>query len=136
MARVSVWYVRLALLHFLGGVTVGAWQLATPARLVPVEGEMLRTVHIELLLVGWLVQLAFGVAVWILPFSRGVSSDCRLWCGWSALNGGLLLVVLGAGMGSVVLKLVGRGAEIGAVGTVLLVLWPRIRGVPRRDASE
>ena len=136
MARVSIWYVRAVLLHFLAGVSVGAWQLATPVRLVPVEGGLVRTVHIELLLVGWLVQLAFGVAVWILPFSRGVSSDRRLWGGWGALNGGLLLVVLGVRTESVVLELVGRGAEIGAVGAVLLVLWPRVRGVSRRDAGE
>jgi hypothetical protein len=53
--------------------------------------------HIHLLLVGWMVQLACGVAVWILPRldAAGSRGDLRLvWLCYAALNGGIVLAAL------------------------------------------
>jgi len=136
MPRISIWYVRTALLHFLLGVSVGAWELAASASLFPSGGEGLRSIHVHVLLVGWLVQLALGVATWILPFSRGVSSDSRLWGAWIGLNGGVLLSVVAGGMENGALALGGRIAALGAVGAILIVLWPRVRGIPRRSSEH
>ncbi len=131
MARVSVWYIRAALLHFFVGVTLGAWQLAATGGLLPEAPVMLRSVHVEVVLLGWLVQLAAGVASWILPFSGAVSEDRRFWGAWWALNGGILFVLAGACTDTALLFLLGRGGEL--VAGLLLVwgLWARLRPLPR-----
>jgi hypothetical protein len=85
------------------------------------------------MLVGWLCQLALGVAVWILPFSDQVSTDRRLWGAWGALNGGIASSVLAQGLSLFPLLIVGRGAEISAGVLVAWVLWPRVRGLPNRS---
>lgn len=136
MARISVWYIRTALLHFALGASVGAWRLASAGGLWPELSFSLRSLHVEGMLLGWVCQLALGVALWILPFSDRVSADKRLWAAWGALNGGILLVIAGqVGMMST-FALIGRGFEIGAVFLILLVLWPRVRGVPRPDRDR
>lgn len=132
MPRISVWFVRASLVHCLIGLSVGSWQLAHYGGLINVSLVALRLVHIEVMLLGWLVQLAFGVAVWILPFSREVSADRRLWSAWGLLNAGILLVVMGAFASDSVLPVIGRLAEIGAVGLVVGALWPRVRALPIR----
>lgn len=132
MPRISVWFVRAALVHCLVGFSVGAWQLATRGGLLAPPIVSLRPVHIEVVLVGWLVQLAIGVAVWILPFSRGVSHDRRLWSAWGLLNAGILFVVTGAFAPGSLLPVIGRVAEIGAGVLVVWVLWPRVQALPLR----
>ncbi len=88
--------------------------------------------HVEGVLIGWLMQLALGVAVWILPFSRDVSADRRLWAAWVCLNGGVLLTIGGAAGTGWMLALIGRAAEGGAGLLVAWVLWPRVRALPQR----
>lgn len=133
MARISVWFVRAALVHFALGATAGALRLAASGGGVPTISLALRPMHVEGMLLGWVCQLAFGVALWILPFSDRVSADRRLWAAWGMLNGGIAAVVaadwwVGAG-----LQVVGRTAEVGAVLLVLWVLWPRVRALPTRE---
>jgi len=132
MPRISVWFVRAALTHCLIGFSVGAWQLATRSGLLMPAPVSLRPVHVEVVLVGWLVQLAVGVAVWILPFSRGVSHDRRLWSAWGLLNAGIFFVVTGAFVPGSLLLVIGRLAEVGAAVLVVWVLWPRVRALPLR----
>jgi len=132
MARISVWFVRTALLHFALGATAGAWRLAAVADRWPSSRLPLRALHVEGMLLGWVCQLALGVALWILPFSRAVSEDPRFWGSWAALNGGILLVVAGQWSGASPLVVLGRAGEIGAVGLLIWGLWPRLRPPPRR----
>jgi len=131
MARISVWFVRAALLHFALGATAGAWRLAAVAAPWPSSGLPLRVLHVEGMLLGWGCQLALGVALWILPFSRAVSEDRRFWGAWAALNGGILLVVAGQWSGTSLLVVLGRAGEIGAVGLLIWGLWPRLQPIPR-----
>ena len=112
---------------------MGAWGLAAKSGLWPAFALPVRSLHVEVVLVGWVCQLALGVALWILPFSRSVSEDRRFWGAWGLLNGGVMLVVLGKGgglLGSVVL---GRVCEVGAAALLGWGLWPRLRPLPRRD---
>jgi len=132
MARISVWFVRAALLHFALGATVGAWRLAASGGVGLEAPALLRALHVEGMLLGWVCQLALGVALWILPFSDRVSADRRLWGAWAALNGGIILVGLahwGTWLG---LLVVGRGGEIVAGLLVIWVLWPRVRALQGR----
>ena len=52
------------------GFGMGAVILAVPASHLPAKVLRLGPAHVELLLVGWMVQLALGVAFWILPRDR------------------------------------------------------------------
>lgn len=127
MAPISVWYVRAALLHFALGTTVGAWGLAAKSGLWPAFPLAVRPLHVEVILLGWLCQLAVGVALWILPFSGGVSADRRFLGAWGLLNTGILFAVLGNWMlvpGGLV---VGRICEGVAGGLLVWGLWPRLR---------
>jgi len=133
MARISVWFVRAALFHFAFGATVGAWRLTASGGLGPGAPALLRSVHVEGMLLGWVCQLALGVAVWILPFSDRVSADRRLWGAWGALNGGIVLVGLARWGACTGLLVAGRGAEVVAGLLVLRVLWPRVRALPNRS---
>jgi len=132
MARISVWFVRAALLHFALGATVGAWRLAAIGGGGPSSALPLRALHVEGMLLGWVCQLALGVALWILPFSRAVSEDCRFWAAWASLNGGIGLVIAGRWGDAVLLVLLGRAGEIGAAVLLIWGLWPRLRPPPRR----
>jgi len=132
MARISVWFVRAALLHFAVGATVGAWRLAAPSELGLEAPALVRALHVEGMLLGWVGQLALGEAVWILPFSDRVSADRRLWGAWAALNGGIVLVGLARWSTWTGLFVAGRGAEIVAGLLAIRVLWPRVRALPNR----
>jgi hypothetical protein len=87
--------------------------------------------HVEMMVIGWLVQLALGVAFWILPkYRRGAERGWE-WPGW--LAGGLINIgVLAAGVGSSLGPTndgasVGRAIEAGAALCFAATLWPRIK---------
>lgn len=69
MPRLSVWFVRASLLYLLAEVTFGALLLANKGIAYYPPIWNLFPIHIEFLLVGWLVQLALGVAFWICRVS-------------------------------------------------------------------
>jgi cbb3-type cytochrome oxidase subunit 1 len=71
MPGLSVWCIRTAMLYLVFGFLIGSLMLAAPALHLPSSVMRLRPLHTELLLIGWMVQLAFGVAYWIMPRDRG-----------------------------------------------------------------
>lgn len=142
MPRLSVYFLRAALVYFGVGITFGALMLANKG--VPFLPWLWRLLdsHVELVFVGWTVQLALGVAQWILPRLPGAQKYGRESFGWAAfalLNGGVLAVALGFLLGSSVLALVGRGAQFVAVLLFVYQVWPRVRAlapVVAHDQSE
>lgn len=67
MPRLTVWMVRAALLHLAVGFLVGGlllWEKGVGG--IPWVWR-LRAFHIHLLTLGWIPQLAMGVAFWMLP---------------------------------------------------------------------
>ncbi|MDQ4078304.1 MAG: hypothetical protein M3220_18915 [Chloroflexota bacterium] len=67
MPRLSVWMIRSSFLHLALGILLGSailWQKG-PGGLPAAWGWL--PFHIHLVLVGWMIQLALGVAYWILP---------------------------------------------------------------------
>lgn len=95
MPRVSAWLVRSSLLYLAVGATLGAVLLAAKGVGWGAGAPLLR-VHREVLLVGWLVQLALGVGFWILPPVRGGAIRKRpAWTVAGLLNAGLLLFAAG-----------------------------------------
>ena len=131
MPRLTIWMVRTALLHLLLGFLVGALLLAN--RGVPLHPAIprLRPAHAELLLIGWTVQLAMGVAFWILPrFRPGPErgDERPAWAAWALLNLGVLTAAAGAALlDSGAAVAIGRGAEALAAAAFARHAWPRVK---------
>ena len=130
MPRLTVWMVRAALLHLGAGFTFGALMLLNKG--APVSGEIWRLLwpHVELVLLGWTLQLGMGVAFWIMLRFSGEPRYGRVWLGWAAfglLNAGVVTVIGGQWAGMDGLVAAGRALEVLAVGAFALHLWPRIK---------
>lgn len=137
MPALSVWAVRLALIHLVLGTAMGSALLAAKAVALPPGLWALRAWHVEALLVGFAVQLAVGVAYWILPRVRPSENAQpeRLRRPMAVLavvllNAGVLLV--GGG-----LAVTGRVCETAGAAAFAVHIWPRVRAVTsRRSVSK
>ena len=129
MPRLSVWMVRASLVYLGLGVTFGALLLANKG--VPLAPALwaLLPLHVECVLIGWTVQLAMGVAYWILPRFGGERRREGLgWLAFALLNAGILTAGTGswvAGLASV--TFLGRLAELLAAAAFALHAWPRVK---------
>lgn len=127
MTRISAWFVRASLVHLLGGFAIGALLLANKGLMFALWpwGGALRSMHIEMLLVGWIIQLVMGVAIWIFPrFAlRDPSRRGRIaaWLALGLLNAGVLLVCLGGARIAA-----GRLLEFAAALSFAAHLWRRV----------
>jgi hypothetical protein len=138
MPRLSVWFVRAALLHLTLGATFGGLILsATGMPAVFGWAWRLLPAHVQLMVGGWLVQLTLGMAYWILPRLDGNGVRGRE--GWAfmsfvALNGGVTgaagVLVVGAVGSSPVpdwLLAVAAAAQLLALCAFVAHAWPRVR---------
>jgi len=130
MPRLSVWFVRASLIYLLAGFTLGALMLAQDGISYYPAIIAVLPVHMEFLLVGWLVQLALGVAFWIfprfglgLPHSRG--NEKLIWASFVLLNAGVLIVALELWIAAALL--IGRVLEVLAVLVYVLGSWRRVK---------
>jgi hypothetical protein len=128
MPRLSVWTIRAALVHLGLGFTFGALMLTNKGLPVAPVFWRLLPIHIEMLMVGWLIQLAMGVAFWILP--RWNTSRGTVWpvtAGVIGLNTGILVIAGSAWFGWSPGWLIGRGLEMAAVIGFAIHIWPRVK---------
>jgi hypothetical protein len=94
MPRLSRFFIRAALIYLLLGFTFGALILANKGIPFAPAVWALLPIHIEFLILGWLTQLALGVAFWILPRlgSESPRGDERWsWLTFGLVNLGILL---------------------------------------------
>lgn len=135
MPFLSALLVRSALCWLAAAATMGALLLAGKALPMPEVVFRLFPLHAEGMLIGWMVQLAMGVAYWILPKyprlpERGPAAP--IWAAWVLLNGGVLLAGLGravdAGNATV---MAGRGSELLAAIAFASAAWPRVKAFGR-----
>ncbi len=132
MPLLSCWFIRLALIHFMAGFSVGMLLLFHKG--IPLHPQLwlLLPAHIELLLVGWTLQLVLGVAYWILPrFQRERRLTYLAWSAFIALNLGVCLIAClpFVRIYTDELRLLGRLLETGAVLAFLLHAWPRVKPI-------
>ncbi len=131
MPRLSVWMVRSALIHLGIGISLGALMLWNKGSLIDARIWLLISTHLEMLIVGWLIQFALGVAFWILPrFTQEprYGNVRRGWAGYILLNAGILLVILSLWIAPLLpLQPLGRLLEVTAALTIGSVLWPRVK---------
>ena len=97
MPRLSILAVRASLLYLLAGFSLGAILLAHKG--VPFAPWAWRFLpgHIDLLLFGFVIQLAMGIGYWILPRYPGSAAPRgRAWPVWAAvglITAGVLLAL-------------------------------------------
>jgi cbb3-type cytochrome oxidase subunit 1 len=131
MPRLSVLMVRASLVYCTLGVATGAFMLADRGLDLGAWDDRLRPVHIEFLLLGWMVQLALGVAFWILPrfrSGRERGGERLAWTAFALLNAGVLTTAISAALGAPnPSALLGRVAETLAAAAFALHAWPRVK---------
>ena len=131
MPRLSVWFVRTALGYLAIGFTLGALMLTDRSLSLGLSRAQLLPSHIEFLLVGWMVQLTFGVAFWILPrFRRGPErgQEELVWLAYVLLNLGVIRAAAGPTLGlPAAVPSIGHLAQGVAAGAFALHAWPRVK---------
>jgi hypothetical protein len=132
MPRLSVWLVRASLVYLVLGFTLGALLLAQKGLGGIPALWAWRPAHVELLLIGWTVQLVMGVAYWIFPrFGMSVAArriEPGAWAAFGLLNGGVWAVGIGSALEAPSwVVLAGRGAEAVAVALMVATIWARVR---------
>jgi hypothetical protein len=152
MPLLSRLMIRTALLHLALGFLLGTLILWHKGRPIHPLIWALLPAHIQLLLVGWTLQLALGVAFWILPrFVTRIpppGSNQFAWASYLLLNTGLWLVILASllpfsplGTRLPWLSPLGGLLELLAVLAFLAHAWPRIKPfaevvLPEKSVSD
>ena len=144
MPRLSQLMIRTALGWLALGSTIGGLVLFNKGVPLLPWLWLLRASHIHMLLVGWTVQLACGVAYWILPRldNSGSRGDERpVWVYYGAINGGVMLGAIYeplasfAGQAGVDVPYIAMGAlYLIAAAAFLIHAWPRITPFRTRRA--
>jgi hypothetical protein len=129
MPRLSVWIIRAAMINMGAGFLLGALMLFNKG--VPLSPALwsLLPLHMEVIVIGWVVQLAMGVAYWILPRWNADRGNVRLVAAsFVLINLGVLLSGTSGWLprGSAML-IAGRTAEVIAVIAFALHAWLRIK---------
>jgi hypothetical protein len=130
MPRLSVYFVRASLIYLAVGFTFGGLLLANKGVLISPLIWSLLPIHIEVLFMGWLVQLALGVAFWILPrFTKGPprGNETLTWLALIFINVGILSMTLSTVFNLAWLVLIGRTFEVVSISGFLLAAWGRVR---------
>ncbi|MCL4504566.1 MAG: hypothetical protein M1434_00650 [Chloroflexi bacterium] len=100
MPRLSRWLIRASMLYLVVGFTLGGLILAAKGDAVDARVWVWLLPHVDILVVGWLIQLAMGMSYWILPRIRNAGRGPTP---LAALAMALLNVGLCAGAGSALL---------------------------------
>ncbi len=123
-------FVRVALVYLALGFTLGALMLANEAFAFYPSTWRLLPIHMEMLLVGWFIQLAAGVAFWILPrlsSSAPRGNENLVWLSFWLINGGIIVVILEAITSLPILLLLGRLAEMAGTLVFVSAVWSRVK---------
>lgn len=137
MPLLSRCFLKTAMLYFVISFCLGGYLLAAVGLQRPAP-TVLQPVYWHMLLVGWLIQLIFGVAYWMFPplAKEGRQGHRALgWFTYGALNLGLLLRVIvepwhGMRPHLVLGWLLVPSAvlQVAAGWAFVITIWSRIRG--------
>lgn len=131
MPRLSRWFIHAALVYLVAGFTLGAAMLTLKASARYGAMGLALTPHVDVLLVGWTMQLTMGVAFWILPRFEGGASRGAVGWAWLAfvlLNAGVVVVgVASLASARAAVVSAGRVAEALAAAAFGVHAWRRIK---------
>ncbi|MEX0609329.1 MAG: cbb3-type cytochrome c oxidase subunit I [Balneolaceae bacterium] len=122
--------IRLALMYFLIGSTLGGLILTNKAYHFDSSLWELLPVHIEFMIFGWIIQFTLGVAYWILPRFFGEDGRGKTWLATIMVllfNLGIWLVASSQyGLLPEKGALIGRISEAAAVAIFISLHWKRV----------
>lgn len=129
MPTPSRWMIRCSLFYLLMGFAIGALMLTAKAYPAYSRFWMLLSVHIEVLIFGFIIQFTMGTAYWILPrFLKGPPRGQARWAKRMVIvfNSGIILnlltylnIIEGWGTGA------GRMLEVFAAIIFITLHWHR-----------
>jgi len=128
--RLSTWFVRSSLVYLALGFTLGAILLVNKGLAFLPQVWKLLPIHIEMLLMGWFVQLAAGVGYWILPRLSGERprGDVRItWLAFWLINLGIGLVILETLIPLPGILMIARLVELVGVLAFIINTWERVK---------
>lgn len=123
----SVSIIRLSVIYLCVGATLGALMLVEKGLGAWTWPWLLRPLHEEFLLFGWMVQLAFGVGSWILPRARKRQAVWPLLAACALLNAGIWAAGVAPITETPSLLAAGRLAQGVALAVFAAQMWPRVR---------
>ncbi len=131
MPRLSVFFVRAALIYLLLAFTFGGLLLVNKGIMISARIWALLPLHMEFAFVGWMFQLAMGVAFWILPrFSSSPTprgNEDWSWAAFILVNIGIAFIVLQVLLEEQWLFLAGRGIELLGLFAFAIGNWKRVK---------
>lgn len=134
MPRLSVYFVRASLIYLVLGFTFGGLLLANKGVMISPFIWALLPVHIEFMFIGWMIQLAIGMAFWILPrFAQRTNAprgnESWSWGTLILLNAGIVCIVLQSVFGLQWLSFIGRILEALALTAFIIGNWKRVKPI-------
>lgn len=141
MPPISRWYIRTSLLYLVVALLIGIPLALRASLLLPPVFGALTPAYFHLFLVGWIMQLIFGVIFWLFPKPANelFAWKSLAWASWALLNCGLLLRAVAEpfatrqpgslwGWALVVSALLQWLAGLG----LIVIVWPRAYDRKRR----
>ena len=98
MPRLTRYFIKTALIYLALALVLGLLLAARAAFDWPDEFAALSPVFFHVLMVGWAVQLIFGMLFWMLPKyskERPRGNETFAWAAFVLINSGLVLRVFG-----------------------------------------
>lgn len=94
MPPLTRWFIKTGLVYLVLSLITGAFAAADPVVQLPYPLAGLMPLYLQLLMVGWITQLIFGIAYWMFPIASREEPRGNPQLGWVAyicLNAGLLI---------------------------------------------
>ncbi len=127
MPTLSVWSIRLSLIHLVVAWAIGATMMLAPAWSWPINTAALGEVHVAAALFGWFFQFVIGVAYRMLPtFGRDRGRPVAAWTSIAAINLGVIWTAIGA-FGTWAPPVVSTSCWFIAAGCFAWHIWPRVK---------
>jgi hypothetical protein len=145
------WYVRTALLYILVSSALGVWYQLELWRPVFGADPYLIVIHVHLALMGGVIQMIMGVALWMFPLTAPLEQRLPFrpglaWSTYALFNGGLLgrfavewAFRRGGGDLYGALTVLSGLLQLAALVTFIVHLWalrPSRRSVAQREAAK
>lgn len=101
MPTLSRWFIKIGMVYFVIGLSMGAVMLLQPALDWSPRLQLLRPVYLHFLFIGWVTQIIMGVGYWMFPKYTKEKPRGNERLGWAVLillNVGLILRSIGEPM--------------------------------------
>ncbi len=98
MPTLSRWFIRIGMLYFTLGLSMGVVLLAQPVMNWSSNLQVMRPVYLHFLFIGWVTQVIMGVGYWMFPKQSKEKPRGSEWLGWLVfitLNLGMLFRTIG-----------------------------------------